>query len=86
LIAETRWAAAFCWEVSEGYVFGQNHWQERQEITNTDGTNQYKEVEGKTYLQPLNPTAAKLANQCGVSEKSIRNSAISLIERRRSNG
>jgi hypothetical protein len=57
------------------YFRGVQYQQERQGITNTDGTNQPKEeVVGKVYPQPER-TSAKLANQYGVSEKSIRNAA-----------
>jgi hypothetical protein len=59
------------------YFRGVQYQQERQGITNPEGVGgkSGKIVDGKTYHQQSELTSAKLANQYGVSEKSIRNAA-----------
>jgi hypothetical protein len=58
-----------------GYLRGKQYQQDKQEITNPDGSNQYKEVVGHFDPQPSKSTAAKLAKEHGVSERTIKRDA-----------
>jgi O-acetyl-ADP-ribose deacetylase (regulator of RNase III) len=58
-----------------GYLRGKQYQQEKQKVTNPNGSNQYIEVEDKVCLQPPEPTAARLAKQHGVSQGTIKNNA-----------
>jgi hypothetical protein len=56
------------------YLRGMQYQQERQEISNIDGSNQYKAVD-QNDPQPYKSTAARLAKQHGVSEGTIKRDA-----------
>jgi hypothetical protein len=57
------------------YLRGMQYQQEKQMITNPGGSNQYHEVVRQSGGQPPEQTAAKLAKQHGVSERTIERSA-----------
>jgi hypothetical protein len=57
------------------YLRGRQQHQEKQIITNPHGSNQYNEVEGHFDPQPHESTAAKLAKEYGVSERTIKRDA-----------
>jgi hypothetical protein len=57
------------------YLRGKQQHQEKQIITNPGGSNQYNEVEGHFDPQPHESTAAKLAKEHGVSERTIKRDA-----------
>jgi hypothetical protein len=57
------------------YLRGRQQHQEKKIITNPDGSNQYNEVEGHFDPQPHESTAAKLAKEHGVSERTIKRDA-----------
>jgi hypothetical protein len=61
--------------VQVSYLRGKQQHQEKQIITNLHGNNQYKEVEGQNDTQPPESTAAKLAKEHGVSERTIKRDA-----------
>jgi hypothetical protein len=58
-----------------GYLRGKQYQQEKQEIPNADGNNQYVEVMGTSCPQPREFTASRLAKQHRVSERTIKNNA-----------
>jgi hypothetical protein len=58
-----------------GYLRGKQYQQDKQEITNPGGSNQYREVVGQNDPQPPNSTAAKLAKEHRVSERTIKRDA-----------
>jgi hypothetical protein len=58
-----------------GYLRGKQYQQDKQEITNPGGSNQYREVAGQNDPQPPNSTAAKLAKEHRVSERTIKRDA-----------
>jgi hypothetical protein len=57
------------------YLRGRQQQQEKQRIANPDGNNQYIEVKPQNEVQPLEPTAARLAKQHGVSKATIERDA-----------
>jgi hypothetical protein len=57
------------------YLRGMQYQQERQGVSNHGGNNQYHEVVRQNDGQPPQQTAAKLAKQHGVSERTIERSA-----------
>jgi hypothetical protein len=57
------------------YLRGMQYQQERQVVTNPDGSNQYKEVVDQNDPQPHESTAVRLAKQHGVSEGTIKRDA-----------
>jgi hypothetical protein len=58
-----------------GYLRGKQYQQEKQEVTNPDGSNQYIEVVRQNDGQPTGRTATKLAKQHGVGERTIERDA-----------
>jgi hypothetical protein len=54
------------------YLRGKQYQQEKKEVSNPDGSNQYIEVMDQNDPQPHESTAVKLAKQHGVSEGTIK--------------